>query len=371
MDFKIHVREMLPVEERSIRELFEKNLGVIDQLFFHLSFRNALKSARKQQGTTLVATYDGKIVGSVSLRILIYAKKRIGLIDAIVTDKLLRGRGIGKSLLEKALSWLRRRGCEYIYATADRFNSPSWNMFIHNGFAPYGLQGLFRDLGFSFFRLWLDEFYIVGGGTFFLKAGEGLRQPKVGEGWDFLAAWLGFAFILWVAFRQGASWGIPIALGVAGLTLFAHEFAHKIAASRFGLKTTFKAWDSGIIFSLLLSILGAVYPVYGSTYIKQIDWRYDPEQKGTGLIYAAGPFMSLMLATFCWVSLLYFNNELLRTTMRMGYVANYVLVFFNLIPLQAAGGFAWDGRKIFKWSKIVWSLLVMAVAILMLSDIIF
>ena len=171
-----------------------------------------------------------------------------------------------------------------------------------------------------------------------------------------------------MAFRQGESFDIPLALGVAGLSLFSHELAHKLSASRFGLKTTFKMLDSGILFSLLLAtILGALYPAYGSTYIKQVDWRYDPKQKEMGLTYVAGPTISLTLATLFLASLPYFNHELLLKIGEMGYVTNFILVFFNLIPLQTAGGFAWDGRKIYSWNKTIWTLLVIALALLILT----
>ncbi len=366
------VREILPSEKEDVEEFFKRNLGPIDRVFFHLAFEDAIKSALKQVGTSLLAVYEGKIVGSVSLRIVVYAEKTIGLIDAIVTDKNLRGRGIGKSLLNEALSWFEKEGCAIICATVDRYNSPSWNMFIHKGFSPYGLREQLRDLGLSFIRLWFAEFYIIGGGTFFLKkTSEKDKRTELGEGWHFLVGWLGLALILSImGLRQGAPFDILVTLGVAGLSLFTHELAHKLAASRFGLKTTFKTWDSGILFSsFLAAIIGALYPAYGSTYIKQSDWRYDPKQKETGLIYTSGPTISLILATLFRASLPYFNNGLLLKVGKLGYVTNYVLVLFNLIPIQAAGGFAWDGRKIYSWNKTVWMLLTIALVLLVLSDI--
>ena len=371
MGHEIFVREILHSEESKVRDFFERNLGIIDRIIFLLAFRDALKSALKQLGTTLIAVRNREIVGSASLRIVVYAEKRIGLIDAIVTDKNIRGRGIGKSLLDEALSWFEKKGCKIIYATVDRFNSPSWNLFIHKGFSPHELRAQLRDLGLNFIRLWFTEFYIIGGGTFFLKKTNGNeRQTEAGEGWHFLIAWLELAFISWMmALRQGASFDISLALGIVGLSLLTHELAHKLAASRFGLKTTFKAWDSGILFSsLLAAILGAFYPAYGSTYIKQVDWRYDPKQKEIGLIYLAGPIVSFILATLFWASLPYFNNKPLLMIGKMGYVTNYVFVLFNLIPIQAAGGFAWDGRKIYMWNKSVWTLLVIALALLILGD---
>ena len=373
LDAEVTVREILPDEERAVREFLESNLNRIDGLFFGLGFSDALKSARKQLGTSLVAVSEGRVVGSFSLRIVVYRGKRIGLIDAIATDRNLRGRGIGKTLMDHALAWFEKKNCEIVCATVDRFNSPSWNLFIHSGFSPYALIRQLRDLGLNFIRLWVTEFYILGGGTFFLKK-TGCRAPPLkgaGEGWHFLAAWFGFAFMLCVnAFRQGAPLIVPFALGVAGLSIFAHEFGHRLAARRLGLATTFRVWDSGLLFGSFLTILGALYPSYGSTYVKQVDWRYDPKRKETGLIYAAGPAVSLTLAALLWVSLPHLPSELAAFG-RLGFVANYVMVLFNLIPIRAAGGFAWDGGKIYSWNKTAWALLLVVLALLIAGDVLF
>ncbi|MEM3692921.1 MAG: GNAT family N-acetyltransferase [Candidatus Bathyarchaeia archaeon] len=130
----IVVREMKPDEKEGVEELFRRSLCITDRLIFQLSFEDALKSARRSCGATLVAEWEDKIVGAVSMRIQSIKGEKIGYIDALVSDKEFRGRRIGRSLVDEALSWLMDRGCEVIYATADRYNSPSWNLFIHRGF---------------------------------------------------------------------------------------------------------------------------------------------------------------------------------------------------------------------------------------------
>ena len=120
---QVLVREMQPNEKGDVEKLFARSLGVTDRIIFQLSFEGAQKSARKQSGGTLTAEYDSKIVGAVSMRIQTVTKKRTGYIDALVTDKELRGRAIGKSLVDGAISWLEEHGCEVIYATAARYNS--------------------------------------------------------------------------------------------------------------------------------------------------------------------------------------------------------------------------------------------------------
>ena len=256
---------MLPGEEGEVRNLFRENLGLVDRFFFLMAFKDSLKS-----GATLVAISGGRIVGSVSLRILSYSSKRIGLIDAIVTKKDARGKGVGKSLLDSAFSWLLGKGCELVYAAADRYNSPSWNMFIHRGFFPIKFWEQVKDLGLDLVRLWFDEFYIFGAGTFFLKkVGEKERMAEAGWVRHAIVAWLGFS-VVWstIAFRwKVPAKTVPLTLGAGILAIFLHELAHTLAAKWFDLRTTFRAWDSGILFSFLLAaVFGAFWSSYGSTY---------------------------------------------------------------------------------------------------------
>jgi Zn-dependent protease len=167
-----------------------------------------------------------------------------------------------------------------------------------------------------------------------------------------------------VGIKLGAHWlnSIPFVLGVVGVGIFAHELSHKLVARSLGFKTVFKVWESGLTFSAFLALLGALLPFYGSTFIRQKDWAYNKNVKKMGLIYLAGPVVSLVLA-FCFLGLAHWaNTEWLVALGTVGYRANFALVLFNLIPIFPFTPF--DGRKIFLWSKIVWSLLVIGFALL-------
>ncbi|MEM2600003.1 MAG: hypothetical protein QW482_09930 [Thermoproteota archaeon] len=61
-------------------------------------------------------------------------------------------------------------------------------------------------------------------------------------------------------------------------------------------------------------------------------------------------------------------NNLLAVVATVGYATNLIIVILNLIPVQSAGGFVWDGKKIFRWSKTVWIMLVIATLILIILD---
>ncbi len=367
---QIAVREMQPREQRDVEKLFAQNLGFIDSLVFKLSFKEAQKNARKQLGGTLVAELDGKIAGAVSMRVATIKGKRTGFVDALVADKLLRGRGVGKSLVDGAVSWLEQHNCEVIYATADRYNSPSWNIFVHRGFHVYEVPQQIRNYGLSFLRLWLVEFYFVNFGAFFLKRNKEQQIAETSALWHWLGALFGMSVIWWIQVlrSQGPLMLLPLVFCVTALSLLVHELSQKLVARKLGLRTTFKAWGSGILFSWLLALVSLFFPAYGSTYVKQLDWRYDPTKDKTGLIFALGPLVSLTLAFTFWVLSASTNNTLALASARIGYNINIMIVIFNLLPIKAAGGFVWDGKKIFEWNKASWTALVIAaIALITLS----
>jgi len=365
---------MQPNEKGAVKKLFARSLRIIERIVFHLSFEDAQKSAQKQSGGTLTVDYDGKIVGAVSMRIQLIKGKRTGYIDALVSDKELRGKGIGKSLVDGAISWLEKHGCEVIYATVDRYNSPSWNIFIHRGFHLYEIPWQLRDYGFNFLRLWLGEFHFIGFGTFFLRRDKEPKKPReTSEAWHLLAALLGVSIVWWIQIlrTRGSLTLVPTLFAVVVISLLAHELSQKLAARRLGHETTFKAWGSGLLLGWLLALIGGFFPAYGSTYVKQLDWWYDPKRDKTGIIFAIGPLVSLALAFAFWTLPTLMTSNLLLASGKVGYTINLLIVIFNLIPIQAAGGFVWDGKKILTWNKPIWATLVIITSALIILDALF
>jgi len=362
---------MLPNERTIVESLFAKSLNLIDRIVFQISFEAALKRAQRQQGAALVAELDGRIVGSVSVKIESILGKPTGFIDALMSDKDYRGKGVGKSLVSSASSWLEERGCGVVYATADRYNSPSWNIFIHQGFSVYEFPEQLRDYGLSFLRLWLVEFYFLAFGTFFLRrTREENRRRETDETWHLTIAWLGVSLGWWIpVLLTGRPFSfLPFYSAVLGISILAHELSQKLVAKRFGLETTFRVWESGLLFSILFGMVGSFFPAYGSTYVRKLDWRYEHKKKENGVLYAAGPVASLILAYSFRLLTVFTEGILLTATAKVGFTINFLMVLFNLIPVRAAGGIVWDGKKILTWNKMAWLLLTLSTALLLTVD---
>ena len=365
------IRGMAPHEASAVTQLFSRNLGIVDRIAFQISFEDAWKRAPRQQGGVLVADCEGRLVGSVAVRVQRLKATQTGFIGALAVDRAQRGRGIGTALVEGAIAWLEDRGCEVIFATADRYNSPSWNIFIHHGFAVYGVTGQLKDYGVHLVQLWLAEFHCLGFGTFFLKRGETKVPPRErGDVAHYAAALLVMALTGGVqAARSGAPFLTAALIGaVIGGSVMAHEVAQRLMARRLRLATTFRVWASGLLFHGALSLLGGVFPAYGSTYVQQLDYRYDDAHKRLGGVLVAGPLVSLLLAVAGWSLALVAPGSGLSAAGRAGYTFNLLNLMVNLLPLQAAGGLVWDGRKILQWNRGVWGTLVIgALAVIALD----
>lgn len=368
------IRELLHDEIEAVETLFAHSLGIVDRIVFGLSLEDAQRSTKKQKGGTLVAELDNEIVGTVSMRIQHIKGERTGFVDALMADKEHRGKGIGTALVDNAIFWLEKRGCKTIYATADRYNSSSWNIFIHRGFRLYEFPQQLKDYGLNFLRLWREEFHFLGFGTFFLRRDTEPQTPReIREAWHGLSAVLGVSTGWWIQVlcRGGSVTLVPILFAVVAISLLTHEGSQKLAARWLGLEATFKAWGSGLLFGWLLTLIGGFFPSHGSTYVKQVDWRYAPEKDRTGILFALGPVVSLTLATAFWIVPALTTSSLPVASMKVGYTMNLLLVIFNLVPIQAAGGFVWDGKKILTWNKTVWAILVIATAVLVTLDVLF
>jgi GNAT superfamily N-acetyltransferase/Zn-dependent protease len=358
MNQEITVRKIQPDDDRGIWEV-ARTLPIPERYLAYLSYKRGKASA-------LVAVVGERIVGCVVPQIATIAGEKIGIVDWIFVDHNVQGKGVGKALVDAVLFHFQEGGCKTLYALIDRYNSPSWNMFLHKGFVPFEFGRQFKVFGWRIISLWWITSYFLAPGHFIVRktVGEGqLEGEETAERRHFLLAWLGSSFVTWImALRHDAPLltSIPFVLGVVGTSIFLHELVHKLIARFFELKAVFKANELGLVFTALFSsLIGAFWPSYGSTYIKQRDWSYNKNLREMGLIYAAGPAVSLALA-FCFLGLIQWANrwwlEALGTS---GFWINFSLGSFNLLPAPM-----FDGNRIFLGSKTIGALLVVGFVLL-------
>jgi predicted GNAT family acetyltransferase len=211
-----------------------RTLSILERYLFYLLF-----SLSSGKANALVAVDGERIVGCVIPNVTTLAGEKIGSVDVIFVDRNAQGKGVGKALLDSALSRFQEAGCKTVYYVVDRFNSPSWNMVLHRGFDLFEFNEQLRVFGWRIFLLWWVNGYFFNPGTFMLRktSGESQMTREARAGWHLLLAWIGFSFVLWVTgIRLDAPLlgSIPFVLGVVGVSIFAHELSHKLVARSLG-----------------------------------------------------------------------------------------------------------------------------------------
>lgn len=161
-------------------------------------------------------------------------------------------------------------------------------------------------------------------------------------------------------------------LAVVTAFLF-HELAHRFAARRLNCSAVYKIWIPGIIFGLLMMLIGVKLILVGAVVISTYKFgrwgmksRY-PSMREIGVISASGPLTNLILASaFKIIS----EGALLGTALgaTFGYLAliNLWIAFFNLVPVKPL-----DGSKIFFWNPIIWFFLIVFSLFLLIPSHIF
>jgi Zn-dependent protease/RimJ/RimL family protein N-acetyltransferase len=367
MEELVQIRELEIPDIPLVKQLFRENLWILDRLIFTGAFNSIMKDKENGAGTSFIAIMNDRVVGSISVRLFEIKGEKHGLIDSVVTARQMHGKGIAGKILSAVISWLESANCRHIYATVDRYNSRSWNMFIHNGFSLFEFPAQMKVFGADFFKVWAREGYFFGIGLNFIKK----QQPghAIEESGQLYHHCLGFAGFLLPWFFL-ALWGgsnlavFPYLVPLALISFTGHEYIHALIANLFGLKTYFKANEPGILFFLALSLFGGIYPFYGSTYIREKDWSYVSlkNSKANGLIYFFGPITSIAIALL-FNYLAGISEGYWQAAFSIGVFINVALAVANLLPLSTSGGFPFDGTKIYRWNKGFWLLAVAIVAL--------
>ncbi|MBD3259528.1 hypothetical protein GF371_02745 [Candidatus Woesearchaeota archaeon] len=141
--------------------------------------------------------------------------------------------------------------------------------------------------------------------------------------------------------------------GIAvGLGFLFHELAHRFVARKFGMFAEFRASIPMLIFAVLLSFTGFVFAAPGAVLI-----RGKPTRRQNGIISLSGPLSNLVMAVlFFIIAVVVLGafgvvSPFISKLFLYGFMINTWLALFNLIPISLL-----DGRKIFRWNKLVWGL---------------
>jgi len=153
---------------------------------------------------------------------------------------------------------------------------------------------------------------------------------------------------------------LPLSFFAVVTAFVFHELAHRFAARRLNCHAVYRLWLPGVVFGLLMMLVGIKFILVGAVVISTYKFgrwgmkSRHPSMREIGLIASSGPLTNLVLASaFKAIS----QGALLGTAFgaSLAYLAsiNAWLAFFNLVPVKPL-----DGSKVFFWNPTVWFLLI-------------
>ena len=163
---------------------------------------------------------------------------------------------------------------------------------------------------------------------------------------------------------------ILVSFIVVSIAFISHEIGHKIVAKRHGLYGVFHIWYPGLLLAIASSFSPVIFAAPGAVRFSFINERemLDDYTEEMGKIAATGPIINLCLAILFFIAGIMFviislfltngeydiSNNFILNVINMAVYVNIFMAFFNMFPF---GPF--DGYKVFRWSKLVWFILIL------------
>lgn len=149
---------------------------------------------------------------------------------------------------------------------------------------------------------------------------------------------------------------LTISLITVGFAFLLHEMAHKVVAQRFGYWAEFRASPLMLLIAVALAYdIGLIFAAPGAVHI----FGPNISRRENGIISIAGP-LSNMIVAFAFAPLWLFGEGIVGDIGFYGTLINAALAIFNLLPVGIL-----DGRKVWRWNKLIYLSAALASAALM------
>jgi Zn-dependent protease len=166
---------------------------------------------------------------------------------------------------------------------------------------------------------------------------------------------------------------VPITFVAVTLSFVLHELMHKFVAQHFGAIAAFKASETGLMITIVTSMLGFLVGIPGATVIYTNNFT----KKEEGYVSLAGPLTNFVVFAVLFsigyalfphfaqnvVSVL--NGNLssfsyLQNMLNFALFISLFLAFFNMLPVYPL-----DGSKVFRWHPAVFAVVMGTIFVLM------
>lgn len=355
----VNIRPMRDGERLIIRSIARRAFPLVEQWFFEWT------------PNVLVAEQAGQLLGAIVLKLFALPHKRQGgSISWVFTAPEARGRGLGQCLVEAGLDFLEHQGCDEILVSVEGFNPSSSKLFATRGFGILSPGAQFRRYGWAIFAVWAQLVHYFEAGYFLWARPAPIEadSPTL-QWWGTIAANSAIGFLM--VWRLSVSEAIDpltwLVLPLILIVLFGLRYLGMwLAAWRQGIKVRFRAWESGFLPSVVitLAIAGAMYPIPGGVYPMTNQWRYRDWLPKLGWIALAGTLPVLLLIWGVWaIAQLDIPSSHLMIWLNVTLWLGKPLILFD-IAMPFFPFVCFNGRRLWDWNKIVWGLLATAAIVM-------
>jgi len=130
------IRELQPSDTKQVIDIWTSS--------FSRNFSNNLNPGyiNDPNSTTMVVCEGSTIIGVASIHIIYKLSRTLGLIEDVAVDKNHRGKGVGKSIVEKLIEIGKQKNCDKIILNTSEKNSKFYEKI---GFEKNEIQMVIRN----------------------------------------------------------------------------------------------------------------------------------------------------------------------------------------------------------------------------------
>ena len=155
MDCQVIIRQMVPSDASRLKEIvalsFPRFMG-----FF------ATHSLFSEEGQVLVSETHGKVVGFAKLIEFNLGSGKFGCILWVAVHPQFRRKGIATALLKAGTTHLKADGSRAVFASVQRRNVASLEVFSRQSYRKMGFLELRRIFGWRVFKFYSDIWFAPG-----------------------------------------------------------------------------------------------------------------------------------------------------------------------------------------------------------------
>lgn len=252
----IIIRKMLNDERRFVWELGKSSFGLVEGLAF------------KKPKDAFLAIVDGHIVGMASYRIFpVKNSQKVGYLETAYVKKGYEGKGIGSKLYEKVTVFLKEQGCKTVTATVKDDNVASWKLFENNGYNIMSFTQMLKNYGLiGTIQLWIYSTLFIASGFHLWSTSEQKSSSSIKQLGTYMVLNL---LILFPVLLFNNFIDFTIKVGALFSLLIISLIGGMVATLVLPEKWTFTVTRGGLLISLLVTVLGGVWPIIGRFYPKK------------------------------------------------------------------------------------------------------